>query len=316
MQDAFRNWIFATDTGDFWLLVAGAVAFAGFGCFSALACYRRARLIEDTPTARIRSAPQGYVEVTGQAEPLEGALLRAPLTGTPCVWYRYEICKKTRRPGVGTKGFAVRHTWKRVEGEASTESFVVDDGTGTCVVHPEGAKTIVSSKDTWYGSSRHPSGGPRGSWTDHLGSYKYHEERIEPASPLYAMGWFKTIGAAGEAGLDEEIRDELAALKQDKAGLLARFDDNRDGEISMTEWERARAAVREQTILDRAKRDATQSSVHTLARTPERRFPFLLATKPQHRLAREQRLQALGLAALFVIGTGFSLSALLTRFGS
>lgn len=316
MQDAFRNWVFATDPGDFWLLVVGAVAFAGFGWFSALACYRRARLIEDTPTARIRSAPQGYVEITGQAEPHEGKLLSAPLSGRPCVWYSYEICKKTRQPGVGTKGFGVRHSWKRVEGEASTQPFVVDDGTGTCLVHPEGAKTIVASKETWYGSSRHPSGGPAGTWTDRLGRYRYHEERIEPASPLYAMGWFKTIGAAGDARLDEETRDQLSALKQDKAGLLARFDDDRDGQISMAEWERARAAVREETILDRAKRAATQASVHTLARAPERRFPFLLATKSQHRLAREQRFQALGLAALFVVGTGFSLSALLTRFAA
>lgn len=316
MQEAFRDWIFATDPGDFWLLVAGAAVFAGFGWVSALACYRRARLIQDTPTARIRSAPQGHIEITGRAEPHQGKLLNAPLTGKPCLWYRYEICKKTTQPGLGTKGFGVRNRWKRIEGGASTLPFVVDDGTGTCVVHPEGAKTIVDSKDTWYGSTRHPTGAPRGTWLGQLGRYKYHEERIEPASPLYAMGWFKTIGAAGETELGEEIRDELSTLKRDQGRLLGRFDDDQDGEISMAEWERARATVREETILERAKRAATQSSVHTLARAPERRFPFLLATKSQHRLAREQRLQALGLAALFVAGTGFSLSALLTRFGS
>ncbi len=311
MQDAFRNWIFATDVGDFWLLVLGAVAFAGFGWWSALACYRHARLIEDTPTARIRSAPQGHVEVTGRAKTYEGKLLTSPLTSTPCLWYRYEILKKSSGPSVG-----YRHRWKRVEGEASTRPFVVDDGTGTCVVHPEGAKTIVGSKDTWYGSSRRPTSGPSESLLNKLGKYKYYEERIEPESNLYAMGWFKTIGASGEAALGEEVRDELAALKRDKTRLLARFDDDRDGEISMAEWARARSAIRDETIAERARRDATESAVHTLARAPERRLPFLLATKSQHALARGQRWQAFGSAVVFVLGTSFSLSALLTRFGS
>lgn len=316
MQEAFRDWILAADPTGFWVLIAVAGVLTAFAWFGAVSCYRRARLIKDTPTARIRSAPQGHVEITGHAQPHEGRVLSAPLSKKPCVWYRYEIRKKVSQPSVGPKGLKVRHSWKRIEGEASTLPFIVDDGTGTCVVHPNGADTMVDTEDTWYGSSHYPTSGPRGTWMDHFGRYRYHEERIEPESALYAMGWFKTIGASGDTDLREEIRDGLSALKRDQEQLLARFDHDRDGDISMPEWERARAAVREETILARAKRAATQSNVHTLGQAPERRFPFLLATKSQHHLAREQKFQGLALATLFVASGGFSLSALLVRFGS
>lgn len=58
--------------------------------------WRRKRLIEDTPTARIRSMPLGRVEVFGRAE--EKTALEAPLTGTRCVYYRY------RSPSPSSRG--------------------------------------------------------------------------------------------------------------------------------------------------------------------------------------------------------------------
>src|SRR4030067_2822595 len=49
------------------------------------------RLIEDTPTAKIRSAPQGYVELEGLGKLMDGPPIIARLTGLPCVWDRYTI---------------------------------------------------------------------------------------------------------------------------------------------------------------------------------------------------------------------------------
>src|SRR5690606_9806630 len=51
---------------------------------------RTARTIEDTPTSKIRSAAQGYVELSGTASST-GETIAAPLSGTPCLWYRYTI---------------------------------------------------------------------------------------------------------------------------------------------------------------------------------------------------------------------------------
>src|SRR5690606_16652826 len=93
---------------------------------------RRARLIEDTPTSRIRSAPQGYVELTGFAREVAAAdtPLRGPLTGKPCVWFRYRIERYQR---------GKRSGWHPVESGASAQWFELDDGSGRCWIDPAGA---------------------------------------------------------------------------------------------------------------------------------------------------------------------------------
>ena len=53
--------------------------------------WRQQRLVEDTPAARIRSAAQGYVRLSGRAQAADGKPLRAPLTGRRCVWWTYRI---------------------------------------------------------------------------------------------------------------------------------------------------------------------------------------------------------------------------------
>ena len=44
----------------------------------------RVRRIEDVPTARVRSAPQGYVELIGTAHTLDGEPIIAPLSKKNC----------------------------------------------------------------------------------------------------------------------------------------------------------------------------------------------------------------------------------------
>ena len=49
--------------------------------------YRRWRLIVDTPTSRIDSAAQGYVELAGTAHWPGDTPLSSELAGVPCCWY-------------------------------------------------------------------------------------------------------------------------------------------------------------------------------------------------------------------------------------
>ncbi len=71
----------------FALILTGAGArLDGALCFS-----RRAWRLADTPIARIRPAPQGYVELYGRARLLPGPPILAPLSSLPCAWYRYQI---------------------------------------------------------------------------------------------------------------------------------------------------------------------------------------------------------------------------------
>ncbi|MFT5889227.1 MAG: hypothetical protein ACI9BO_002053 [Zhongshania sp.] len=50
-----------------------------------------ARIIEDAPMSKIRSAHQGYVELMGFTQLGTEEPLLSPLSQTPCLWYRYKI---------------------------------------------------------------------------------------------------------------------------------------------------------------------------------------------------------------------------------
>ena len=78
----------------FWALNLGAAVIGG-GWF-AFRWMHVARVIEDTPTSRVRSAAQGYVELEGRARPLAGTLNLAPMTQRDCVWWRYRVQHRRR----------------------------------------------------------------------------------------------------------------------------------------------------------------------------------------------------------------------------
>ena len=56
-----------------------------------ISAWRRARAVADTPTSRIASAAQGYVELIGIGKPLGGQPVISPANHLPCLWYRYRI---------------------------------------------------------------------------------------------------------------------------------------------------------------------------------------------------------------------------------
>ena len=75
----------------FWIAAAGLAFATVYSFFYSFRAWRKNRLVEDTPTSRVRSAAQGYVEFTGIGKMLEGAPNKAPLSGIPCTWWSYKI---------------------------------------------------------------------------------------------------------------------------------------------------------------------------------------------------------------------------------
>jgi len=88
---------------------------------------KRYRTVADTPTSRIASAPQGYIELVGRGSQPPGDNLISPVNGLPCLWYRYRIERKN-----GDR-------WEYVESGISHDTFGVDDGSGSVLVDPDGA---------------------------------------------------------------------------------------------------------------------------------------------------------------------------------
>src|SRR4029453_13925355 len=93
--------------------------------------------------------------------------------------------------------------------------------------------------------------------------------------------------------------------KQDPEDLARRFDRDRDGEVSLAEWEQARSAARQAVTAERAERPPAPS-VNVLSRPVDGQL-FLLAAFPAGDVARRYRRRALlgfigGAAAVYALG--------------
>lgn len=276
-------------------MIALTAGMVGGGWYS-LRWLRIARLVEDMPTSRIRSAAQGYVELAGRCRPLDGTSQQAPLTGRPCVWWRYTV---QRRSGGDDRR---RDKWVTVASGRSELPFLLDDGTGTCIVQPAGAEVVTGESTTWYGDTPWPSGIPSPTVIS-LGEreYRYHEERIYEHEWLCAIGRFRTHEAAADRDLEAEQAELLARWKSDQAALAERFDVDRDGRVSMAEWERAREAAR-QEVAARTPEAPSTPALHVLGR-PEGDQPYLIAAFPERDVARRYRRRAIVAFVAFLAAT-------------
>ena len=220
----------------------------------------RYRTVADTPTSRIASAPQGYIELAGRGRQPPGESLLSPVSGLPCLWYRYRV---ERRNG---------DRWEHVESGVSHDTFGMDDGSGSVLIDPEGAEIITSRKQV-----------------SNSGDYRKTEWTLIEGETIYVIGEHVTLGGPN-AILDKQadLSALLAEWKQDKAALLSRFDADRDGEISLDEWERARRTASDE--VDRAHLDIRLRDGIHLMRKPAHGRPFLVANREVTALVRHFRL--------------------------
>ena len=77
----------------FWLWAIGLCILTVVAFVVTFLFFYRARIIEDTPTSKIRSAARGYVELEGRARAFNNKPIQARLSHMPCLWYKYKIEK-------------------------------------------------------------------------------------------------------------------------------------------------------------------------------------------------------------------------------
>ena len=252
-----------------WLLcLAGIVALSVYGW---VATVRRWRAIGDTPTSRISSAAQGYVELAGTARHGGPVPLRAPHSDLACCWYRYRVEKRR-----GTK-------WRHHDDGESTETFVLQDATGRAEIDPEGSEVVTRRGKTWVADG-----------------FRYTEWLILDGDPLYVLGEFGTrrpLPTARDA--HAETGRVLGEWKVDRPGLLRRFDLDGSGAIDDAEWALARAEARRQVA--RAHEAVRATPATDVVRRPSDGRPFLVASIDTARLHRSYALWGwLNLAALLL----------------
>ncbi|MEJ2479000.1 MAG: GIDE domain-containing protein [Acidihalobacter sp.] len=183
----------------------------------------RGRSFEDIPTSAIRSAPQGWVELEGVANAADGAVLHSPLTGDACVWYHIRV----------TQGdYTLRD-------ESSNAPFLVNDGTGECVVDPKGAEIEVRDKAMWSGQTPEPTSRPRkGSSVSTLTRYTYFEQLIRPGERLTVQGRFVSDDPF-QVSLPDLIRETVSKWKRDPK-IRERFDADANGTLDASEFSELR----------------------------------------------------------------------------
>jgi hypothetical protein len=289
---------------EFWLVSLMVAGLAAFLLRHGLRSFWCLRTIADIPTAKIRSAPQGYVELAGQALPQAGPV-SGPLTGLPCVWYRFQVEER--------RGSGKNQHWVTVDQGEAKGPFLLNDGTGRCQVLPAGAELHCRAKDVWYGPSRHPSGPPERQWLIFTRSYRYTEERVVAGDGVYLLGRFETPRRGPEAR-ERLTRHLLSAWKRDPARMRS-FDRDGDGEISLTEWESARAKAH--LAAERSERRLlAEPPMPQVLRTDDPRHPFVISTLGEGVLLRRLRLWAFGGTAAFLVlasGVGFAVLARLSQ---
>ena len=233
--------------------------------------YRRARRITDTPTSSIASAAQGYVELVGRGHHHPGGPILSRCTALPCLWFKFII---EQRSG--------NDKWRQVNSGRSEESFMLDDGSGRCMVDPEHAEVIAKRKERWI-----------------QGNYRYTEWLLLPQARIYALGQFSTVGGAN-SNLDfrQDVSDLLAEWKRDKDDLHERFDLDGDGNINEQEWMLARQQAR-RDVNKEHKNIRMQSGTNVMHKPRDGRL-FLISDLDPLRLARRYQLWAwFHLAMLF-----------------
>lgn len=251
--------------------VAAIVILLATGLLGWVRALRHARLIADTPTSRIASAAQGYTELQGRGQPLDGTPLLSPVNGLPVLWYRL-VTERRQRDG----------KWRVVSTDTSDASFVLDDGSGQCVIDPDGAEMLVRRCDVIRN-----------------GELRYRQWSLIRHDRLYVLGDFATLGSVdGRFDFSAQVRELLAQWKADHPELLARFDLDGNGEIDLREWELARAQAKREVRRQQAEALAAPE-LHVVRRPADRRLYLISDRNPEH-IGRNYRWLAAFHACVFL----------------
>lgn len=243
-----------------WLFCLAAIAL--ISVFAWLSALNRLRAIRDTPTSRVASAAQGYVELIGRGQPFGDPPLLSKLSLLPCLWYRYRIEQRDSE-----------NNWKIVDSGETSDCFMLRDDTGACVVDPEQAEIITRHHDQW-----------------HQGDFRYNEWKFIKNDPLYVIGQFRTYAGALEFDSRAELNALLAEWKKDMPALHARFDLNNDGVLDEKEWMLARQAAKRE-VAKKLREAHAQPDINIICRPRDGKL-FLIGNLTPEKLSRRYLLWA------------------------
>ena len=206
-----------------WFLAAGlAAVVAGFSWWQARAARGRyAHLIgtETSTVATLRelaAAASGAagqdsyreeVEVEGEVAAGPGGLLRSETGGTDCVWHRQRTTRRYRDSATDAQGHRTETEKEEVAADDRTSApFVLHDGTGEVLVHPE---VVVDAATKGRTVTRRGDGGSTLGWT-------VEEWVLTPGTRLFVSGEARERGGRLEIGAPEHGRMVLSTRSEEQ----------------------------------------------------------------------------------------------------
>jgi hypothetical protein len=193
-------------SGLFWPL--GSLAAVGFGSYAfvhGFQALRVQRLIQDTPTAKLRSLAMGLVEVEGKVQ--ARSRVNAPFTGRDCAWWEVELQTLSQN----NKGLK---SWNTVYKEQSGHPFYLTDSTGTAMVYPQGAEMragdLVQEETHGLGVPEPYSSfmagrelGMRHVWS--MGAMRFRERVMDEGRAVFVLGRANPKPHAVAISMDEDV---------------------------------------------------------------------------------------------------------------
>ena len=260
------------NTRPVWLACLAVIALISI--FAWLSTLYRLRTLRNTPTSRIASAAQGYIELEGRGAQFCDPPILSQLRHQPCLWSRFRVEERDQ------------NEWKTLDSGETSHSFMLRDGTGECVIDPEHAEIITQHCDQWQQEN-----------------FRYTEWKLVEQDLLYVIGQFRTL-SQGVLEFDrrQALSELLADWKADMPGLLARFDLDKDGQLNADEWELARSAAKRE--VEKVERDFQAQGATSIVSQPQDGQMFLISNISQARLSRRYLLWGLAHLIIFFASLG------------
>lgn len=276
----------------FGVLTAGVLMFG----YSLLLLYYR-RMIENTPTSKIRSMSMGMVELTGKTRLYYD--LRTSATKTHCIYYK---CRYYKYQRTGDSA-----GWKLTRSVSSGKiPFYIEDDTGRVLIHPDGAIINIPLASQSFQGSYIPTLGLQ----MHDPNTKVVEELIPVGTHIYVLGSAQ-VEKHGKT-FSQALAEKLRHLKQNAEAMEA-YDANGDGRIDVDEWEAARKDAETVVYAESLAKGGHQTETVVVKKPKFGMLPFIIADTEQ-KVVRRLMFRTLVFLTGGLIIMGASVSFLVKLF--
>lgn len=153
-----------THVGRQLLLTLLGLVLIGAAAWFAFHIIKVKRMMENLATSKTAGVTFGLAELKGKLRPeTEYALLKGPVSGNFCTWYRYTIEER--------RGTGKNRRWHTIHDETKKKPFLCEDEEGALRIFPTNAEIIT----------RHVE-------REVVGDKRYSEWRLSPGDDLYILG--------------------------------------------------------------------------------------------------------------------------------